>query len=905
MTMKKALLFLTSAVLLMAGCAKVENEIAPEKGMHQVTLKAYVPEETRVSINNAGVFSWQVDDKISVVGDDEFTYTFTTAGSGSSVTFDGTLPEGVNVGQYAFYPASEGGEEGSYVDGDEISFFMPTEYTYVQDATFMPMLGEISSEGAAFKAVGGVLKLIIYNVPADAARLVFTARNKVVTGDFPVSNGVITAEDQEADDYVHIVFDGKRKDNMVFYIPLPTGTIHGFELGFMTASSTDIEGATKTTTATLNVTRNKIIIAPALNMSSTEEVVLWSESFTTDLSGTGTGTNEIVKIADYNSEKGGQTVSSGTVDYSINNNSGTVLYKAGVSAKGADAGELMLAKKANNNDGEFIVSGIPTEGASSATLTFVTNSDSAPRATVVSNTENVTIGTRSVSGSGTPYTITYPISIGSGVTTFSISFKNTNTGNNTRIDDILLKAIKGTAPVKPTISSNKDSETIGAGALNASITGVKLVNGLDNLGITATTDAEWLSVAFTEGSFETGAKLTATANSYHHDSEARTATVTLKATGVTKTVTFKQNPSIVDNPESLTAEPGDKTFTISWTGDSKIASYAAFYSSTELANPNEGTALSISNDGTAYTAIPNETLINGTTYYVYVRVATLASTYADKYAIATGWTTATVVPIGIHGSVDSPYPMADAIAVMDDLEDNVPTADFYYVAGTLDQAPSYYGGGKLTFTFVDEDENSIKAYNCLGLNGANFSSKSDLKAGDQVVIYGNLEKFVNNSNQTTYEIVNGYLAKLTPAETEGGLMPDSNGNCFNITSYGSIPSGWSANGVDTGSYLKVNAGGSLVSPAYNIEGYATAVVSIKVAKYGTGTNPAATLSVSYDGGNTWTETKTLTAPTSSSYLNAQTLQLSGDFTKNVVIKLENPTGNAALRVQSYSFKVTK
>ena len=136
-------------------------------------------------------------------------------------------------------------------------------------------------------------------------------------------------------------------------------------------------------------------------------------------------------------------------------------------------------------------------------------------------------------------------------------------------------------------------------------------------------------------------------------------------------------------------------------------------------------------------------------------------------------------------------------------------------------------------------------------------------------------------------------------------MPDSNGNCFNITSYGSIPSGWSANGVDTGSFLKVNAGGSLVSPAYNIEGYATAVVSIKVAKYGTGTNPAATLSVSYDGGNTWTETKTLTAPTSSSYLNAQTLQLSGDFTKNVVIKLENPTGNAALRVQSYSFKVTK
>lgn len=889
MTMKKALLFLTSAVLLMAGCAKVENEIAPEKGMHQVTLKAYVPEETRVSINNAGVFSWQVDDKISVVGDDEFTYTFTTAGSGSSVTFDGTLPEGVNVGQYAFYPASEGGEEGSYVDGDEISFFMPTEYTYVQDAAFMPMLGEISSEGAAFKAVGGVLKLIIYNVPADAARLVFTARNKVVTGNFPVSNGVISAEDQEADDYVHIVFDGKRNDNMVFYIPLPTGTINGFELGFMTASNTDIEGASKTTTATLNVTRNKMIIAPALNMASAEEVVLWSEDFSQ------------YDADDVPNGEEGVGYNDAVITYACAGSS-TKVYDANL-AKG-EAPELLLGQKNNNVNGVFEASGIPTAGASSAVLTFYTNNKSLSRAQLSSPTEGITVGTGSYTGTEAPFVFSYPISIADNVTSFTLTLTNTTT-SNIRIDNIILKATVGSAPVPPTITSNKDSETISAGSLNASINGVTLVNALDNLGITATTDAEWLSVAFTEGSFETGAKLTATANSYNHDSEARTATVTLKATGVTKTVTFKQNPSIVENPASLTAEPRDKTFSISWTGDSKVASYAAFYSSTELADPSEGTALSISNEGTAYTAIPTETLINGTTYYVYVRVATLASTYADKYAIASGWTAATVVPIGIHGSVDSPYPMADAIVVMDGLEVNVPTVDFYYVAGTLDQAPSYYGNGQLTFTFVDEDENSIKAFNCLGLNGANFSSKSDLKAGDQVVIYGNLEKYVNSANQVTYEIVNGYLAKLTPAETEGGIKPDSNGNCFNITSYGSIPTGWSANGVDTGSYLKVNAGGSLVSPAYNIEGYATAVVSIKVAKFGTGTNPAATLSVSYDGGNTWTETKTLTAPTSSSYLNAQTLQLSGDFTKNVVIKLENPTGNAALRVQNYSFKVTK
>ncbi len=98
----------------------------------------------------------------------------------------------------------------------------------------------------------------------------------------------------------------------------------------------------------------------------------------------------------------------------------------------------------------------------------------------------------------------------------------------------------------------------------------------------------------------------------------------------------------------------------------------------------------------------------------------------------------------------------------------------------------------------------------------------------------------------------------------------------------------------------------MVSPAYNLTGCATATVSIQVAKYGSGTtNPAAVLSVSYDGGNTWTESKTLTAPTNSTYLAAQTLELSKTFTNKVVIKLENPTGNAALRVQNFSFTVTE
>lgn len=897
-------IFVAATTMVLAGCQKeTEQTINPGNVGKVTVLKASVAENnTKVSADAAGKFAWQAADAITAFDPEGNNLKFTTnaGGSATEFTFDGETA----LGSYALYPYNEN----HIVAGDDILVNLPAEYTYKADETNMPMLGKIENNAASFKAIGGVLKLIVYNIPESASKLTFTAANKQISGDFEIANAsedtpsIATANTSKADEKA-VAINFTRSTNMVFYISLPTGEIDGFTLAF-----NDSDNTSKTVNASFTVGRNKIINAPALNLSPATEKVLWSESFTTELTGSGSGENETVSIANYNNEKNGQTVSSGTVSYSINSNTGTKLYKAGKSAKGAAAGELMLSKAANSNNGEFIVTGIPTEGATSATLSFVTNSNAEARATVSSNTEGVTIGKRSVSGSETPYTITYAIAIESGVNSFDITFSNSNTGSNTRIDDINLVATIGAVTITPTIEVGKESETISAGALTGSISGVKLLNPIDGTGIAVSSDVDWLEAAITEGDYlGAGAKLTATAKSYNHGAVARTATVTLKATGVTKTVTFKQNPSVVEAP-TISTTAGNKTFTVTWTGDSKVESYVAYYASSELSNPSTGTALTISKNESSYTAAPTETLTNGTTYYVYVKASSLTESYSGKYAISDVWAEGTVEPAGINGTVDNPYDVASAIAVIENLSDNETTSEFYYVAGTLDAAPSYYGSGKLTFTFVDENSNSIKAYNCLGLDGANFSSISDLKSGDEVVVYGNLEKYVK-SGTTTYEVVNGHLAKHTPGtggsgSGSGAITPD-NGTCFDLTSYGSLPTGWTCTEVDSGSYFKVKTGGSMVSPAYDLTGCKTATVSVKVAKFGSGTNPAAVLSVSYDGGATWAETKTLTAPTSSTYLDAQTMTLSKAFTDNVVIKLENPTGNAALRVQNFSFTVTE
>ena len=587
--------------------------------------------------------------------------------------------------------------------------------------------------------------MIIYNIPSTATYLQFTATNKKISGYFAIDDASIespvieTCPKSDSDDTMFIDFSENYSTNMVFYIPLPTGTIDGFTVSFLDDNFDDIDGASKTTTANLNVTRNKIILAPALNMSPAEEVVLWSDTFTTNLSGTGSGDSEVVTIAAYNNEKGGQSVNSGTVNYTKVGN--TSLYK-NANLAGGDAGELFLAKKDNGTDGSFTASGIEPGGATSAVLSFLANNTSATYVSVSSTTSGVSFSNRAVSGKA----VSYSVSISAGIESFAIVFKNSSS-KNTRIDNIVLKATVGTAPATPSITVNKDSETISAGALKASITGVKLVNALDNLGISATSNQEWLSVAFTEGSFESGAKLTATANSYNHDSAPRYAVITLKATGAaSKTITFIQNPSVVNNP-TLTAVPGINTFTVSWTGDSKVKEYEGYYSTqSDLADPTSATPLVIVHEGLSYSATPSGSVVNGTKYYIYVKVGELGDDYAGKYAVSSTWSTESVTPSAskiatfVYSSLYSEVTTSESV---DGESDTVEDITISYAQGSGANPPMYYDNGSAlrlymdnTLTFTGGTIKKVSfTFNTAGYASAFAGNDSSLSVSNTVVTW--------------------------------------------------------------------------------------------------------------------------------------------------------------------------
>lgn len=631
--MKKTLYILASlSAMLFVSCAKevdVKEEPVEEATLVTgTTLRAAVEGvDTKVSANAVGEYKWQASDKIAVLNDAGDVYEFTAASAGSTSEF--SCASSITLGSYAAYPYSTS----FAASGNAVTFEIPSTITYSADATNMPMLGKISGDNVTFKAVGGLLKLIVYGVPSGSTRLEFAAKAQKINGSFAIADASIaapviaTADKGATDNTITIDYTGKYNANMVFYIPLPTGTIEGFDLTFNDAGNT-----TKSVSVNLTVARNEIILAPTLNMVTPANLLL--ETFDTDL--TDGGDPATATVSDYNSEKKGQTVYGGnTVNYSINAVTGTKLYIENL-AGGAGTGELLLNKKVDSNDGTFTIEDIPTAGATFATITYVTNNSAAARCTITSPTDGVEVFGRTVTGSSAPITVTHTISIESGISVFNLQLANSSS-YNVRIDDIVI----ATAAPSPNISfDGNGTRTIAAGANTASsnVTGVILTGAIDGTGIGISTSADWLSASLS------GSTLSITSTEYNHTEEDRIGYVYLKATGATtKQITVTQKPSIVSSP-SLSKSTGNQTFTVTWTPDGKAKTYIAYYSTTDnMADPTTGTALVVDDSSTPYT-VSASGLTNGTTYYIYVKVSALKDAYSVIYSPSTIWAKISATP---------------------------------------------------------------------------------------------------------------------------------------------------------------------------------------------------------------------------------------------------------------------
>ena len=96
----------------------------------------------------------------------------------------------------------------------------------------------------------------------------------------------------------------------------------------------------------------------------------------------------------------------------------------------------------------------------------------------------------------------------------------------------------------------------------------------------------------------------------------------------------------------------------------------------------------------------------------------------------------------------TPMTVTEALTAINALEDNGTIADSY-VLGKISRVVSIYSGA-LTYWISDngEEENELQVYRGKGIDGDSFSATTDLEFGDEVVIFGELKKYVSNSATT-------------------------------------------------------------------------------------------------------------------------------------------------------------
>ena len=103
------------------------------------------------------------------------------------------------------------------------------------------------------------------------------------------------------------------------------------------------------------------------------------------------------------------------------------------------------------------------------------------------------------------------------------------------------------------------------------------------------------------------------------------------------------------------------------------------------------------------------------------------------------------------GTAEAPLTVAKALEIINGYENAGASKGDAYVKGKIVSVESYNSKYSSITYYISDDGTSAKqlqVYSGKGLNGADFTSKDDLKAGATVVVKGQLKKYVSGSNIT-------------------------------------------------------------------------------------------------------------------------------------------------------------
>ena len=112
------------------------------------------------------------------------------------------------------------------------------------------------------------------------------------------------------------------------------------------------------------------------------------------------------------------------------------------------------------------------------------------------------------------------------------------------------------------------------------------------------------------------------------------------------------------------------------------------------------------------------------------------------------------------GSIEHPYTVAEALGIISGLGNNKKTDSEVYVSGIISSVGSYNSTYHSVTYFISDDgssTNTVQIYSGKNIGNTDFSSNTEIAAGNQVVVHG----YLYNYNGSTPEIYqNSYISSL-------------------------------------------------------------------------------------------------------------------------------------------------
>lgn len=166
-------------------------------------------------------------------------------------------------------------------------------------------------------------------------------------------------------------------------------------------------------------------------------------------------------------------------------------------------------------------------------------------------------------------------------------------------------------------------------------------------------------------------------------------------------------------------------------------------------------------------------------------------------------------PATDEGSIDAPKTVAQALTAIEALAEGAKSTAKYFVKGkvakiTIDAAKIGTDYKDINF-YISEDgseTNALYIYRGKNLNNTNFTSADQLAVGDEVIVYGQLQKYKNsNTGDITPQMAQGsYLVKTSnpnASSSGGGSGTGGGGEAVTSLTNGGfetwaegIPTGW-------------------------------------------------------------------------------------------------------------------